>query len=109
MSELTKKAAAATKAVQDKVSAAVASARTRTGEPKVTKPAKAPKVEAAPEPVLHTPERLDAFITYEKALLDAVAIPDDTGDAMFQAVEAVLYHKERITKAELAKKYLEEA
>lgn len=106
MSEFTKKAAAKAKELQDSVSTAVAAARTRKGEPKVTKPAPKPEP-PAPEPV-DTGARLDAFIAYEKELLAAVAIPDDTGDAMFSAVEAVLYHKERLTKAQLAKKHLEE-
>jgi hypothetical protein len=106
MAETLKKAAEATAKAQQKVAAAVASARTRKGEPKVTKPP--PKEEpAAPEPV-DVAERLDAFIAYETDLLAAVAVPEDTGDAMFNAVQAVLYHKERITKAELAKKYLTE-
>ena len=53
-------------------------------------------------------KRFDAFITQQQTLLGAIDIPDDTGDAMMNAVEAVLYYKERITKAQLAKKYLEE-
>ena len=105
MSDTLKKAAAKAKETQDKVSAALASAVTRTGEPKVTKPAPEPEPEA-PEPV-DTGALLDAFIAHEKGLLAAVDVPDDTGDAMFNAIEAVLYYKERITKAELAKKYLE--
>ena len=104
LAETFKKAAAAAKKVQDDVASAVASARTRKGEPKVTKPP--PKDEpAAPEPV-DVVKRLDAFIAHETAFLEAVAIPDDTGDAMYNAIEAVLYHKERISKAELAKNHL---
>lgn len=107
MSDTIKKAAAKAKAAQEKVSAAVAAARTRTGEPKVTKPA--PKPEPAPEPEpVDMGARLDAFIAHEHGLLAAVDIPDDTGDAMFNAVEAVLYHQERISKAELAKRHLTE-
>ena len=105
MTETLKKAAAKGKEVQDKVASALASATTRSGEPKVVKPAPPPP-EPEPEPV-DTSARLDAFIAHEKSLLAAVDIPDDTGDLMFTAVEAVLYYKERISKAELAKKYLE--
>jgi hypothetical protein len=113
MAETLKKAAEATAKAQQKVAAAVASARTRKGEPKVTKAPKTPKPDITPDEaaVLTTPfkvARLDAFIAYETDLLAAVAVPEDTGDAMFNAVQAVLYHKERITKAELAKKYLTE-
>ena len=106
MSDTIKKAAAKAKAAQDKVSAAVAAARTRTGKPKVTKPEK-----PAPPPVEEPVDigaRLDAFITHEEGFLAGVDIPDDTGDAMYNAVEAVLYHQERISKAQLAKKYLTE-
>ena len=106
MSKQLKKAATAAKEGADKLSAAVATARTRSGEPKVLPaPPKAPP--AAPAPV-DAGKALDAFIAHEKGLLAAVDIPDDTGDAMYNAVEAVLYYKERITKAELAKKYLAE-
>lgn len=108
MAETLKKAATAAKEGADKLSAAVASARTRSGEPKVTKaPKKAPAAEPTPEPV-DTGKRLDAFIAHEKGLLALVDIPDDTGDAMYNAVQAVLYYKERITNAELAKNYLAE-
>lgn len=109
MSERIKKAAAAAKEGADALSQAVTAARTRKGEPKVTKPAP-PAKEEAPKPPTKAEQAalLDAFITHEKGFLAAVAIPEDTGDAMFAAVEAVLYHKERITKAELAKKYIEE-
>lgn len=107
MSETTKKLAAKAKEVQDSVSAAVATARTRKGEPKVVKPAPEPVVEPEPEPV-DKAARITKFIEHEEGLLALVDVPDDTGDAMFNAVEAVLYFKERISKAELAKKYLEE-
>jgi hypothetical protein len=106
MSETLKKAAAKAKETQEKVSAAVAAARTRSGAPKVIKPeppAPAPKA----EPV-DVGARLDAFIAQETQHLSAVDVPDDTGDAMYNAVQAILYHKERISKAELAKKYLQE-
>ena len=106
MSETIKKAAAATKKAQEAVATAVASARTRKGEPKVTKPPPKPKEEPAPK--VDAGKLLDAFIAHQKSLLDAIAIPVDTGDAMMNAVTEVLYYKERISKAELAKKYLAE-
>lgn len=109
MSDTIKKAAQAAKEGADKLSAAVASARTRSGEPKVTKAPKKekPAVEPVSEPV-DVGKRLDAFIEHEKGLLALVAVPDDTGDIMYNAVQEVLYYKERITKAEMAKKYLAE-
>lgn len=106
MSEKIKQAAAKAKEAQDKVSAALAAARTRSGEPKIIKPEPAP-APPAPEPV-DVGARLDAFIAHEQGCLARVDIPDDTGDQMFTAVQAVLYHKERISKAELARKYLTE-
>ena len=109
MSETIKKAAAKAKEGADALSAAVATARTRTGEPKVIKaPPKEKKVEEPVSEPVDVGKRLDAFIAHEKGLLAAIDIPDDTGDAMYNAVEGVLYYKERITKAELAKKYLAE-
>jgi hypothetical protein len=104
MAETIKKAAAATKKAQDAVAAAVSSARTRKGEPKVTKPP--PKEETPVEEPVDVGKRLDAFITHQQSLLNAVLIPEDTGDAMFNAVTEVLYYTERISKAQLAKKYL---
>lgn len=105
MTESIKKAAAKAKETQDKVAGALAAAVTRSGKPKVVQPEPEPEP-PKPEPV-DVGARLDAFIASERALLDAVDIPDDTGDAMFNAIEAILYYKERISKAELAKKHLE--
>ena len=106
MSDAIKKAAAKAKEAQDAVSGALAAAVTRSGKPKVVKEEPKPP-EPEPEPV-DVAARLDAFIAHDTSLLAAVDIPDDTGDAMMNAVNEVLYYKERISKAELAKKYLEE-
>ena len=108
MSEKIAKAAAKAKEIQDSVSAAVASARTRKGEPKVTKPPpKEATAEQPPAPV-DMGARVDAFITHQKSLLGAIELPDDTGDAMYNAITEVLYYQERISKAQLVKKYLAE-
>ena len=104
MSERIKKAAIAAKEGADALSQAVTAARTRKGEPKVTKAPPKKKADAPPE--VDKMALFDAFIAHEKGFLEAVAVPDDTGDAMFNAVEAILYHKERISKAELAKLHL---
>jgi hypothetical protein len=106
MAETLKKGLAKAKEAADTLSAAVAPARTRKGEPKVIKPA--PKAPAPVEPTKTPVELVDGFIAEETAHMERVDFPDDSGDYLFNAVQAYLYHKERITKAELVKKYLTE-
>jgi hypothetical protein len=110
MAETLKKAATAAKDAGDKLSKAVAGARTRSGEPKVTKPPPKPKTEEPkPVPAKTKTAYIDGFIAEETAHMDRVDIPDDTGDMMYTAIKAILYHKQRIAEAELAKKHLEDA
>lgn len=109
MAETVKKAAAKAKETAEALSSAVASARTRSGEPKVTKPPPKPKAQPAPEPVKRDPVKLlDAFMEEQKVHRDAVDFPEDTGDAMMNAVDAYLYYQERISKAQLVQKHLKE-
>ena len=106
MAETIKKAAAKTKDAADALSKAVGAARTRSGDPKIVQPEPAP-APATPAPRDPVP-LLDAFIAQETHLMQAVDFPDDTGDAMFNAVTAYLYYRERISKAELVRKHLKE-
>jgi hypothetical protein len=107
MAETVKKAAAKAKETAEGLSKAVTAARTRTGTPKVTKAPPTPK-EPPAAPVNDPVTLLDAFITHETSLRDAIAFPDDTGDQMYAAVTNYLYYTERITKAQLVQKHLKE-